>query len=77
VAFGRSVPSPTHDPGMYTDQRAHISGPSRSVRLARVGTPGLAAISKAPEEAGRGRVAVVAGRECTSVLDYLVWLLIE
>ena len=56
---------------MYTDQRTHISGPPRFVRQARVGTlPGLAAISKAPEEAGRGRVAVVAGREYMS----MVWL---
>ncbi|KIM74206.1 hypothetical protein PILCRDRAFT_711720 [Piloderma croceum F 1598] len=53
---------------MYTDQRTHVSGPPRSVRLARVGTPGLSAISKAPEEAGRERVVVVAGRESLRII---------
>jgi hypothetical protein len=53
VPAGRSFraihPIIRHIPfGMYTEQRTHLSSPPRSVRLARVGTPGLAAISKAP-----------------------------
>jgi hypothetical protein len=47
----------------YTDQRTPLISPPRSVRLARVGTPGFAAISKAPEDSGSAgkRVAVAGG----------------
>ena len=56
---------------MYTDQRTHITSPSRSVRLQRVGTPGSGAVCKAPEDSsynyGGNRLGV-AGRECTPLL---------